>query len=91
MPSRITMSLLLSAIRQGSPNAEIRILLATGMHRPTTFDEMVDRFGPDIARREVLCNHLSGRNEDMVFKGILPSGGELWLNGLVEWADLIAS
>ncbi len=27
----------------------------------------------------------------MVFKGILPSGGELWINKLVDEADLLIS
>ncbi len=91
VPSRITMPLLLSAIRQGSPLADIRILLATGMHRPTTPAEMIEKLGADIVQREVIINHMSLRDEDMVFKGILPSGGELWLNSLVDWADLIVS
>lgn len=91
VPSKITMPLLLSAIRQGSPGAEIRILLATGMHRPTTPAEMAEKFGVDIVQREVIVNHISHRDEDMVFKGILPSGGELWLNNLTDWAELIVS
>jgi nickel-dependent lactate racemase len=89
MPSKITMPLLLSIIRKASPHADIRILLATGMHRPTTAEEMVDKFGPEIVQNETIQNHIAGKDEDMVFKGILPSGGELWLNCLVDWADLI--
>ncbi len=91
VPSRITMPLLLSRIRAGNPNVQIRILLATGMHRPTTQEEIIDKFGGEIAQTETILNHFSRRDEDMVFKGILPSGGELWLNRLVDWADLIVS
>lgn len=91
VPSRITMPLLLSEIRRGNPGADIRILLATGMHRPTTPEEMDVKFGKEIAQNEIILNHISRKDEDMVFKGILPSGGELWLNSLVDWADLIVS
>lgn len=91
MPSRITMPILLSFIRKASPNADIRILLATGMHRPTTAEEMAEKFGPEIMQNETILNHIASKDEEMVFKGILPSGGELWLNSLVDWADLILS
>lgn len=91
MPSIITMPILLSLIRKASPHADIRILLATGMHRPTTHEEMAEKFGPEIVQNETLLNHIASKDEGMVFKGILPSGGELWLNSLVDWADLILS
>ena len=91
LPSKITMPLLLSQVRAGNPNAEIRILLATGMHRPTTPEEILEKFGKEVAQNETILNHFSHRDEDMVFKGILPSGGELWLNCLTDWADLIVS
>lgn len=91
VPSRVTMPLLLDEIRAGSPGADIRILLATGFHRPTTPDEMDDKFGPAIARRERIINHRSDDDAAMVMKGILPSGGELWLNSLIDWADLVVS
>ena len=42
VPSRITMPLLLSEIREGNPRAEITILIATGMHRPTTAEEILN-------------------------------------------------
>ena len=91
MPSRITMPILLSLIRMASPHADIRILLATGMHRPATPREMAEKFGPDIVQNETILNHIACKDEDMVYMGILPSGGELWLNSLVDWADLILS
>jgi nickel-dependent lactate racemase len=91
MPSIITMPILLSIIRNANPCADIRILLATGMHRPTTAEEMAEKFGLEIVQNETLLNHIASKDEDMVYKGILPSGGELWLNNHVDWADLILS
>lgn len=87
MPSHITMPLLLEQLRQGNEDAEIRILIATGTHRPMNEAEMRERFGDEIVAKEWLRNHLCDDLEHMVFKGILPSGGELWLNECVDWAD----
>ncbi|MDD5602893.1 MAG: nickel-dependent lactate racemase, partial [Eubacteriales bacterium] len=91
VPSRVTMPLLLEEIRKGNPEADIKILLATGFHRASTEDEIRDKFGDAIAKNETIINHDSRNAAAMTFKGILPSGGELWLNSLVEWADLIVA
>jgi len=66
-------------------------LIATGFHRLTSHEEMVQKFGSNIVENEELINHNSRDSKNMVFKGILPSGGELWLNSLVDWADLVIS
>lgn len=91
VPSKITLPLLLQEIRSGNPTAEIKILIATGFHRPTTPEEMIDKFGRELVEREKFINHDSRDEQGMVFKGIMPSGGELWLNSLVEKADLVVS
>ena len=91
VPSRITMPLLLEEIRDGSPEAEIVILIATGLHRSPTAEEIRARFGEEIAEREKIAVHRAAAREEMAFFGILPSGGELWLNRLLLWADLVVS
>ena len=91
MPSRLTLPLLLAEIRRRNPSCQIRILIGTGMHRPTTPDEMRSRFGEELLEKELFFIHNSERDGDMTFLGTLPSGGELWLNRLVTWADLVVS
>lgn len=91
VPSRITMPLLLDEIRSGNPEADITILIATGMHRPTTEEEIRVRYGETIAEREHIAVHHAKDMEQMAFFGTLPSGGELWLNRLVKEADLVLS
>ena len=83
------MPLLLEQVRMGSPDAEITILMATGMHRATTRDELIERFGADIAEREHIVIHQAQRDEDMAYFGTLPSGGELWLNRLAAQSELV--
>ncbi|MDF2840105.1 MAG: hypothetical protein K0Q99_877, partial [Clostridia bacterium] len=48
VPSKITMPLLLEEIRSGNPEADITILIATGFHRLTTTEEMINKFGEEI-------------------------------------------
>jgi len=89
VPSKITMPILLNEIRTSNPDINIKILIATGCHRPSTKDELIAKFGQEIADNEDIVMHISHDKDSMVFKGILPSGGELWLNSLVDWADEI--
>jgi len=91
MPSERTLPLLLEEIRAGAPDAEITILVATGVHRPTTDAELLEKFGAEIIARERIVVHRSGAEADMVRLGTLPSGGELWLNKLVLWAELVVA
>lgn len=91
VPSGITIPLLLQEIRRFNPAVEIKILIATGLHRKTTHDELLNKFGPEILEREDIVIHDSRDPKSLVFKGTLPSGGELWLNSLVDWADLITA
>lgn len=91
MPSAITIPLLLQEIRSGAPDAEIHILVATGFHRLTTKDELRARFGDAVVNNETVLVHDARNAEKMAYFGIMPSGGELWLNREVEWADLILS
>ena len=90
VPSWITMPLLLREIRLHNPEARITILIATGMHRPTTEEELRSKLGDAIVEHEKIVVHRA-ETDEMAFFGMLPSGGELWLNRLVKDADLVVS
>lgn len=91
VPSHITMPVILEEVRKNNPNVSITILIATGMHRPTTYQELVDKYGQKIVDEEKIVIHDAYKDEEMTFKGILPSGGELWVNKLVDECDLLIS
>ena len=91
MPSKITLPILLDEIRSQNPDVQVKILVATGFHRLTKPDELIARFGQKLCDKEEIIVHDSRDKKHLVFKGKLPSGGELWLNALVDWADLIAA
>ena len=52
VPSKVIIPLMLNEIREGNPDADITILIATGCHRETTRDELVSKFGEDIVAKE---------------------------------------
>ncbi len=91
VPSAVTIPKLLSEIRAGSPNAEIVILIATGMHRPCTRDEIERKLGASVLENERVECHDCRDASNLVDMGVLPSGGRLILNRRVKWADLIVS
>lgn len=91
VPSKIIMPLMLTEIRQGNPEAEITILIATGFHRLTTREELVGKFGETIVDTEKIVVHDSGDDSSLVKIGTLPSGGELIINRLAAEADLLVS
>ena len=91
LPSAITLPLYLAEIRKGNPNADITILIATGVHRSPTQEEMLAKYGEGIVNHEKLLVHNASDDSALVLMGTLPSGGELWLNKLVAEADLVVS
>lgn len=91
VPSHITMPILLNEIRKYNKDVKISILVATGMHRASTYEELVNKYGQKIVDEETIVMHDAYVDSDMTFKGILPSGGELWINKLVDEADLLIS
>ena len=77
MPSSITMPMLLEEIRRGNPQAEITILIGTGLHRPTTQEELLGRFGQEIVEHEHIVVHDAFAAQDMHYVCELPSGAGL--------------
>ena len=91
VPSRVIMPLLLAEIRSGNPDAEITILVATGLHRSTTIEELRAKFGDEIVSRERIVIHDCDDSANLVSLGRLPSGGDLVVNRLAAEADLLVA
>ena len=91
VPSKVIMTVILKEIKEGSPDAVVTVLIATGFHRPTTKEELIYKFGQEIVDRKDIrfVVHESGKAEDMVEIGILPSGGRLRINRIAYEADLL--
>lgn len=89
VPSKITMPILLRRIRSVNPDIDIKILIATGFHRPTTHEELVNKFGEEIVKNENIIVHNAFDDNTLVKVGTLPSGGELIINKLAVETELL--
>lgn len=91
VPSRHIIPFLLKEIREGNPDADITLLIATGFHRATTREELVNKFGEETVAREKIVVHDSRDMDAMTSLGILPSGAPLLVNRIAAEADLLVS
>ena len=91
VPSKVIMPLMLDEIRKGNPDADITILIATGCHRGTTKDELVNKFGEEIVENEKIYIHDCADDSMLVNIGTLPSGGQCEINKLAVRADLLVA
>jgi len=89
VPSKVILPAMLEEIRDANPQAQITILIATGCHRGTTKQELLDKFGSEIAEREHIYVHDCDEQEKLVNIGTLPSGGECEINSIALDADLL--
>ncbi|MBQ7108942.1 MAG: nickel-dependent lactate racemase [Clostridia bacterium] len=91
VPSKVIMPYMLREIREGNPDADITILIATGCHRGTTKEELVSKFGEEIVAREKIYIHDCDDREKLINVGTLPSGGECEINSIAIEADLLVA
>lgn len=89
VPSKITLPLLLAEIRDGNPDANITIIIATGLHRATTEEEQRKMFGDDIVDNEKILVHDAFDDSQMKYVCQLPSGASFVINKVALESDLI--
>ena len=91
VPSRDILPPMLRQLREGNPQIDVTLLVATGFHRPTTTDELVAKLGPEIAGREKIVVHDAFDPDSNVEIGILPSGAPLVIDRAAVETDLLIS
>lgn len=89
VPSRITLPLILAEIRKGNPDADITIIIATGLHRATTEEEQRKMFGDEIVDNERIIVHDAFDDSQMEYVCQLPSGASFVINKVAIESDLI--
>lgn len=89
VPSKLTLPILLKEIRKGNPDANITILIATGLHRKTTESEQRLMFGDAIVDNENIICHDAMDKSSTQFVCDLPSGSSFEVNKLVLESDLL--
>ena len=91
VPSKLTLPILLAEIRQGNPQADITILIATGLHRATTEEEQRRMFGDAIVDHEKIAINNAFDPSQFVHVCTLPSGADFNVNRLAVECDLLVT
>ena len=89
VPSKLTLPHLLAEVRRGNPQADITILIATGLHRATTQAEQRRMFGEAIVDNERIVVSDAFDSTQFVDLGTLPSGAGFKVHHLAAEADLL--
>ncbi len=83
VPNKIILPPILQIIEeQGVPRDEIRILIATGIHRPNEGDELLEMVGSQIMGNYQILNHFSQQPETLINLGQTQNGTPVLLNRL---------
>ena len=81
VPTKIILPPLLDELNaSGVGDAHITILVATGLHRPNTEEELADMLGPDVLARTTVINHNARDKDSQVYLGKTKSGTPVWLD-----------
>ena len=91
VPSRDILPPMLRALREGNPDIQITLLVATGFHRLTTKAELAAKLGEEIASSETIRVHDAFDPDSNVQIGILPSGAPLVIDRAAVETDLLVS
>lgn len=91
VPSRDILPPMLRQLREGNPDIQITLLVATGFHRLTTQEELADKLGAEIALSENIRIHNAFDPDSNVQIGILPSGAPLVIDRAAVETDLLAA
>jgi nickel-dependent lactate racemase len=72
----------------GLPRERVRILVATGLHRPSTDAEKVEMLGAEISRGFRVEDHCGTRLDDHTYLGTTPRGVPAWIDTRYVDAEL---
>ncbi len=88
-PYKIILPPLLNELGEaGVNNEDIKFIVATGIHRGNSKEELSNIFGEDLISTYKFINH-NADSPDLHYLGKLKSGNELWINSIVSKVDFI--
>lgn len=89
VPNRTILGPMLKTLEDsGIPRERILLLVATGLHRPSTAAEKLEMLGEEIAARYRVEDHHGARMEEHTFLGTTPRGIPAWIDTRYVSADL---
>ena len=74
--------------REGIPRNKITILVATGLHRESRPEELVEMVGEQIAREYTIVDHHGQVLDEHTYLGQSPRGVPIWIDSRYVNADL---
>jgi len=88
-PYEIILPSLLDELHQiGIKKEDIIFMVATGIHRGNSKEELENIFGKDLVSNYKFINHNSN-DSNLTYLGKLKSGNKLWVNSIVPKVDFI--
>ena len=91
VPSKDIIPPILTELRDGNPNIDITLLVATGFHRGTKKEELIEKLGKDIVQQEKIVVHDAFSAENNVQIGTLPSGAPLVVDRVAAETELLVA
>lgn len=89
VPNQVILPPILRTLEQaGMRREDILILIATGLHRPSTPEERVEMCGPDIVQKYPIADHYARDNQQHTFLGESPRGVPVWVDSRYLQSDL---
>ena len=73
----------------GIEDDEVKVVVATGLHRPPTEEELVERLGEELLGRLQVLSHDAYDTKHLTYKGETSLGTPLWVNDVVNDSDLL--
>lgn len=89
VPSRDIIPNMLRELREGSPDIEVTLLVATGFHRPTSTTELEAKLGKKIMDECRIVVHDCRDKASNVQIGVLPSGAPCVIDRLAAETELL--
>ena len=75
----------------GIAKSDTTLVVATGIHRGITRDEMAETLGSDIVREYRIVNHDCDDESNLVYMGRLSHGTEFYVNRIVHEAEMLVT
>lgn len=90
VPNQLLLEPLLNGLAvAGVESEQITILIATGMHRPSTSEEKIELVGERIAKSYRMVDHRADKKQSLIgLNASTPHGQQVWVNKEYLQADL---
>ncbi len=83
-PNKILLERILFRLRGvGVPRDNIRIIIATGLHKSHTYNDIVELIGSDIASEYNVESHDADNDKNLVYLGMTSYGTKVYVNRVV--------